>query len=1248
MKLVLNLAPTIPAKAPALNLAPPVAINTQTLNLAGTVATKAPALNLAPPVATNTQTLNLAPHTVPDENRYNNFANTQTNGPLANEYKNYEHLRDHIYDRPSTYIGTDTMSKNFKFLLNPQTLKLEEREIEYCEGVERLFLEGISNMGDNAEKSRRYRCNPGKAIITMDSKVIRMKNGGVVIPVEQNSEGVWIPFVIFGKLLSSSNYDKTIARMGCGTNGLGSKLINIFSVFFKIIICDSIRKLKYTQIWRNGMRTIEEAIIEPYTGSENSVELEYEMDFARFGMTEYTPEYFQLYAAYVADFSWTCKLPISFNGVNLNYQNLKDYAKLYYPDDTKMIFHYEWPEQVPIMDKNNKMIWTIVEFEEKAGKRVPKDKSIVPIAELCIIDTPDAGSQISFANGMRTPMGGVHVEGAIKAVSDIVLGYFNEPGKKTGEKKIKLTPSDIKAHMSILLSVRVPDPQYKGQAKEYLVSPKTKFNIPEKIIKPMESWDLFHRLYFALEAKQFKEIKKSDGKKSKNVNSVKLQDANFAGTKRSEEAVLFLCEGDSSVQYVMKLIALLPGGRDKYGVFPLKGKGLNVMNANAKQIAENTEIIEIKKIVGLREGIDYNDPINLKTLRYRWIIVLSDSDKDGTHIIGLCLCLFYCRFPTLIQCGAISYMRTPIVRVTKGKQVIKFYTETAFNKWLRETPNAHTWKTKYFKGLGTSTKEQIQDDSKTPKVVQCLPDEKTSDTMRLAFDKKLADRRKVWMQNYIPGLELEDITIQHISDFINYQFIQFSLVDLHRSLPKLMDGLKNSLRKIVWTIWKEWKFKHTGEEMKVCDLASVVSKDTKYHYGSNSLSGAIIGMAQNIVGLNNLPFFKDEGGFGSRDKNGKDAAADRYISVKPNWWLEHVFKIDDIPLLTSALEEGKPCEPEFFLPIIPIAFLNGIIGIGTGSSTTILPYHALDLSNWIRDEINGIQHKNIIPWYNKFTGTIEVKNNGKVGVHLNIVNENNAEEQIEVKENAEDLEDIRNQLAQEEIEEKKAQGLRNTMTSYGKLEVVNGVATITELPIGKYPNGYRNYLKLLIEDGQITHFDDHCDEFKETVLFKVYGFKNPTIEHLKLYKSIGMSNMVFLDNNDKPHKYENVQVALKEWYNLRLPFYDKRRLHKLKDLQEKLTEYGYKIRFYQAVISGQIDIRSKKSEILAIVTAMGIPAKIYLDCKLSNISKEEVEEFQNEVEQCKKEVQYYTNVLPTRLWLDDLDNFETQFKKNMK
>ena len=1188
----------------------------------------------------------------PDENKYNNFSNTQTSGPLADDYKNYEELRQYIYDKPDIYIGSETTSTNYKFLLDLEKLVFTEKEITYCEGVERLFLEGLSNASDNAEKSRRYRCNPGKIIVEMTPTVIRIKNGGVVIPVEKRSDGLWVPYVIFGKLMSSSNYDKNVTRLGVGKFGVGIKLANIFSKFFKITICDGVRKLKYTQIWRNNMIICEPETIVPYTG-ENSVEVEYHMDFERFEMKEYTPEYFQMYSAHCVDFSWTCKIPIIFNGVTLNYQNLKNYVTLYYPENHNLIFHYEWPEKIAVMNNENKLIWVDVQFEEKAGKRIPKDKSVVPIAELCIIDSPDSSSYISFANGMRTPQNGCHVDGALKNLTDIVLGYFNGD-KKTADKKIKLTPGDVKSHISMILSVRVSDPGYESQSKKMLKTPKPKFDIPEKIIKPMENWKLFDRLYLALELKELKEMKKTDGKKSKHVNVPKLIDCKEAGGKYSSTCTLFLTEGDSALGYFLNLVTLLPGGRDRNGGFPLRGKTLNVMNATARQIAENNEVVCIKKIMGLREDIDYTIPANRNSLRYGNICILADSDSDGYSIAGLILCFIYSRFPTLIKSGAINYMKTPILRINKGKQKMKFYTISAFRKWENATPNSSSWNVVYYKGLSSSSKTDIYDDSKTNQIVNFVQDEKTSENMRLAFDKKLANQRKIWLAEYFPKDEIENITIQNISEFINTRFIEFSLENLHRSLPKLLDGLKTSLRKILWTCYLEWKFKPDSKEMKVADLASVTSTRTNYHHGPVSLMEACIGLAQNIVGLNNLPYLIDDGGFGSRFKNGKDAGSPRYLKTKTSWWVQYVFKNEDIPLLKLINDENTECEPETFYPIFPTALLNPQVGIGTGSSTNVPAFNPLDLTGWIKAKVKGLKLPTLVPWYNKFTGKIEVVSPTKGIPVLNLVNNvedivtEQDENEEEKKEEVLTVENVRVELEKEEKEEKIARISKHSMITYGIFTVKGDVIDVIELPIGMYPEKYKMFLEVLMEDGKITKYEENCNEFEGTVHFKIYGFKDPTYDKLKLMKTMALTNMVFLDLENRPRRYNNFQVIMEEWYVLRLPIYEKRRLHKLAELNAQMETYKHKIKFYELVISGKIDIRSKSSEILAIITTMGIPDKIYLDTKLPSISEDKIKKFKDEVAECQKEIDYYTQIKATDLWLKDLEIFEVEYKKRFK
>ena len=123
----------------------------------------------------------------------------------------------------------------------------------------------------------------------------------------------------------------------------------------------------------------------------------------------------------------------------------------------------------------------------------------------------------------------------------------------------------------------------------------------------------------------------------------------------------------------MAIAGLSEIGRDKYGVFPLRGKVLNVREANSKQINDNKEIVNIKKILGLEANKTYKD---LKSLRYGKIMIMTDQDHDGFHIKGLLLNMFHSMWPSLLDKDFISYMNTPIVKVSLKKDIKAFYTLT--------------------------------------------------------------------------------------------------------------------------------------------------------------------------------------------------------------------------------------------------------------------------------------------------------------------------------------------------------------------------------------------------------------------------------------------------------------------------------------------------------------------------------------------------------------------------------------------
>jgi DNA topoisomerase-2 len=498
----------------------------------------------------------------------------------------------------------------------------------------------------------------------MDKETISVRNGGIPIPVQIHpKEKMWAPQLIFGVLHSSSNYDKSKIRTECGRNGYGAKLTNIFSKQFMVTVGDPNNKKWYRQIWSENMTIRSEPEIKENYDGEAFVEVVYKMDFKRFGYEHYPDEAFRLFARHAADMSFTGKVPVSFNGIKLNVQKSRDYAKLYLGEDAvkKSVIYYQWAPGVKTV--------------EKKGVKYATDNGVVPMVEICAVDTPDQAINVSFVNGMWTRNGGVHADAAFKAVTKGVLDTVN--GGSKGKKKPrsqKLYPNDVKRHVSMFVSCWLGDPKFDGQTKTALRSPTPKISIDEKILQPIMKWDLVNRLYAELEAKHFRASAKSDGKKIKTLTSdIKGEDANDAGTARSANCTLYVTEGKSAMGFAVTMLSLFEKGRDFIGLLPLKGKLLNVMNAPPMQIAENAEILEIKRMLGLRERVNYLLDENFQTLRYGHLMILADADTDGKHILGLVLNLFHCKYPSLLARGYVKYLRTKIIDVKKGKQVIKFY-----------------------------------------------------------------------------------------------------------------------------------------------------------------------------------------------------------------------------------------------------------------------------------------------------------------------------------------------------------------------------------------------------------------------------------------------------------------------------------------------------------------------------------------------------------------------------------------------
>jgi DNA topoisomerase-2 len=447
----------------------------------------------------------------------------------------------------------------------------------------------------------------------------------------------------------------------------------------------------------------------------------------------------------------------------------------------------------------------------------------------------------------------------------------------------------------------------------------SKCELSEKFYEKLYKSGIIEMALSATEVVEQKKLVKTDGKKVNKIIVPKLDDANLAGTKDSQNCTLILTEGDSAK--TMAISGLSVVGRDNYGVYPLKGKIINVKDISLQKISDNAEIANLKKILGLEQNKDYSKGID--TLRYGKIMIMTDQDHDGSHIKGLLFNVFQTLWNSLYKCdGFLTSMLTPIIKAinNSSKEVISFYNMSDYEKWVETIHhNKSSWKIKYYKGLGTSTDKEAKEYFKDMKQVKYICTEESDQSIDLAFNKKRADDRKKWLSTY-DKYEVLDYTQTSISyeTFINKDLIHFSNRNLERAIPHICDGLKESTRKILFTCLKRNLYHN---EIKVAQLAGSVSENTAYHHGENSLQEAIIGMAQIFVGTNNINLLQPNGQFGTRISGGQDSSSPRYIHTLLSKLTKLIFREEDNAILNYLDEDAVDMEiiENFLIDDIPNA-----------------------------------------------------------------------------------------------------------------------------------------------------------------------------------------------------------------------------------------------------------------------------------------------------------------------------------------
>jgi DNA topoisomerase-2 len=1119
---------------------------------------------------------------------------------MASAYKKHTH-REHILELPDTYIGSVETIDDSRWVYNSETNKMEFKGLKFNPGLYKIFDEVLVNARDAMVRSGNVKRIDVTCELSNDIYTITVKNDGDGIPVEIHKEtGVYAPELIFGHLLTSGNYDKEEEKIVGGKNGYGAKLANIFSTRFEVETRSTANGKLYSQVWKCNMSKCEKPNIkvsDKKDVSKGFVKILYSPDVTRFqgafeknDLIEDMKKVFETRVLEIASLAGK-DVKVTYNGNELKTNSFEKFVKLFISDEKCIAYEKcsdRW-EVAVILVKNL--------FQDDIY--LPEEK------------------QISFVNGINTKKGGKHVETVFKHV----IGDFCDLAKK---KKIDVKPSQLKDVIITFVNSTIVNPSFDSQTKETLTTPAAKFGsvfknsskLPEALIKI----GLLEEAQSILEAKANKDAKKTDGTKKKTLRGMpKLVDALHAGTSKSSECTLILTEGDSAATSAISGLKVV--GRELWGVFPLKGKMLNVRDISQDKFSKNEELSAIKKILGLEQKKVYKDT---KSLRYGRVMVMADQDLDGSHIKGLLMNLFHAEWPTLMKNGFICSLMTPLLKASKKNLTMSFYTVSDYDEWKKKN-EGKGWTIKYYKGLGTSTPEEAQDWFKQLHEIKYQYDKDTDESFSLAFNKKRSDDRKKWLATFDSKrtLLIENGKVDY-TNFINDELIHFSNADNIRSLPSIMDGLKPSQRKILFGCLK----RNLKTEVRVAQLAGYVSEHAAYHHGEASLNGAIVSMAQIFVGANNINLLAPVGQFGSRLQGGKDSASPRYIHTHLEPIVDKIYRKEDSIILNYLDDDGLLVEPETYYPTIPIILVNGSIGIGTGFSTDIPPHDPMDIVNLIKDRLYGsrtsLENIALRPWWFGFKGPVMQSSDG-VWITKGLYTFNDDKKMI----------------------------------------------SITELPIGVWTHDYKEVLEELCATNDketnkpvlktyedlYNHVDIRFDLYLEPDYY--YDVKENSIEFEKrfhLTSTWRTSNMVGFSSAMKIKKYECAGDIVEEFYVERIKKYEERRMKEITVLKNDAIEADAKARFLRGVLNDTIDLRRKTDdEIVAIMKKHDLPAisalsgnKInddvdaydyLLRLRIDRVKASAIVDAENALMKAQELLAALEKTTASEMWLSDLDEF---------
>ncbi len=610
------------------------------------------------------------------------------------------------------------------------------------EGLHHLIWEIVNNSIDEAMGGF---CDRIEVILLPDDRV-QVTDNGRGIPVDVHPKtGLSTLETIMTKLHAGGKFGKGGYQVSGGLHGVGISVVNALSTYVKVTVYKD--GFEYIQEYSKGFPLTELKKVGK-TDHENGTMVLFEPDGSIFPETSFNKEKIHTYLRSQAYLTKGTKIIVN---DHRKQEDLMDYTFFFdsgivsYLD---YLFHGEEPRHANAFYCNKE-----------------KDNILVEIAFQYSRDLQS--NELSFVNNIITPGGGTHVTGFRTALTRVLNDYARKKGILK-DKEENLTGDDTREGLVAVISIKLKaplSPQFEGQTKEKLGTVEARSAVDQIFGEalsdfldqnPSDAKAIIENSLLAAKARKAAKAARDTVIRKGALEGMtlpgKLADCS---SKRPEESELYLVEGDSA------------GGSAKQGrsreyqaILPLRGKILNVEKARLDRMLASKEI----KSLVIALGTSIGETFDIKRLRYHKIIIMTDADVDGAHIMTLILTLFFRYFRVLIEEGHVFIAKPPLYKISRGKQFEYVFSDEEKNvlmdKWDADDKSTKINVQRY-KGLGEMNPEQLWETTMDPKtrVLKGISIEEAAHADRV-FDVLMGDEvlpRRKFIQSRARSVENLDI-----------------------------------------------------------------------------------------------------------------------------------------------------------------------------------------------------------------------------------------------------------------------------------------------------------------------------------------------------------------------------------------------------------------------------------------------------------------------------------------------------------